>query len=257
MLSTDVLLGRLILAVLVVGSFVALGLWLNTTSALGWFATFVVMTLMTLIGTKLRGPRTDDRHGFRERLRGRFATLIEAIEEQPFLRWSATTMAAHVFSAMVVGIVVATAEQGVGATLFGTSSSSLGSGLIALAVVLFPTYALMAIYRSRFTYSTSLWIEKVKVGIQEAFNLEIGELRPIPRAIVGAALRTAIAVVCRVLAVLVLPAIFSNWFAVLFFAGVAIAMIVGGDTIFSLIRAVSGGSASSQPMTTMNDEEES
>jgi hypothetical protein len=236
-ISTDEMMGRLILAALVVGAFVFLGLWLRSGSLLDWFATVTALSCFTFFGGTLRGTPLEIKSGAAAQT-SRFAPLLDALSEHPLLRALTSNIALRIGTAVTFGIVIASIEQLVGSILFGwTDLPHIITGLLSLALVLFPVHFGLALLRTRRRYRASDWIRTVKAGVEVALGMSFIELSPLRAALLGAALRTGATVLVRAIAVLVFPPLFDNWFAVGFIAVVAVTLIVGGDTLAYLIRS--------------------
>jgi hypothetical protein len=249
------MLGRLILAVVSVGAFIALGLWMAEGSLLEWFSTLLVITVSLLFSAALRGNRLDAAGKPRG---GRLAPLLAPLGEHPWLRILTTDLAFRIGGAFSIGFLVASAERFI-AALFPSGTAPMVSALISLAVVLIPLYTVMNFMQSRHTYATSDWWQEVKSGAldvlpEQARTLLTAKRSPLQTALIGATGRTSLSLILRAVAISVLPLIFSSPFAIAFFGLVAIAIVIGGDALVSIVRHVSS-TAIPQPRSEVDDED--
>jgi hypothetical protein len=248
------MLGRLILALVSVGAFVALGLWMAEGALLEWFSTLLVITVSLLVSAALRGNRLD---GSGKPRGGRFAPLLGSLGEHPWTRILTTDLALRIGGAISIGLLVASAERFIAAQFpFGTAP--MVSGLISLAAVLIPLYTLMNFLQSRHTYATSEWWQEVKSGAlivlpEQARAALTAKRSALQTALIGATGRTSLSLILRAVAIAVLPLIFSSPFAIAFFGLVAVAIVIGGDALVSIVRHVSS-TAIPQPRTEVDDE---
>lgn len=235
---------RLVLILLVVGAFVLLGLWLRSGSLLDWFTTVAVTTATAFFGNALRGTPLDARRPPSDS--SRFGPLIDALAAHPLLKYLTTNLALRVIASIAFAVAVATFEQGVTSLLFGASElPPIVKGIFGLALVLLPTYFLLGLVRIRRDYQQSPWIAQVLQALAHAVGLRVVELTPMRRVVVWSLLTTLGAVIMRVVAVLLFPSIFGNYYALGFFALILIALLLGGETIFAVFRNMSGIATSS------------
>lgn len=230
---------RLIIVGLPLAAFVFLVLALKSGPFFEFVVTATVMSILALFGSVLRGTPADGVTPFNPKLTSRFGLLRDAIAAHPIWRLFVSSLALRVGSATAFGILVATLIQGVHAALFGESGMPyLVSGVLSQAIVLLLTYWLLGYLRSLRHYVQSPWIADINAGIEQALGRGLRDLPTWKRTLAMAVLATLGAVVARVITLLSLPMLFSNWFFVGFFVCIVLSLAYGGDVLLPWVRSV-------------------
>lgn len=225
---------RLVLAILVTGTFVTLGFWANEGPAgvFAWMATAVTATGALLLSGMLRHASLGNLRG------GRFAPALQIIEGHPLFRILATDRVARWAVAGGFGLAVATAESAVSASILAGVESQFLRGVLALAVVLIPAWSAAALLTTP-DPAGGFW-GRLGAAVADGLGLEAREVGRFGRAVAGATLRTAVTVGVRSVLVLALPMVFASPWAVAFCALAAVTVITAGDVLVDLMRALRG-----------------
>lgn len=228
---------RLIIVGLPLAAFVFLVLALRSGPFFEFVVTATVMSILAFFGGVLRGTPADGVTPFNPNLTSRFGLLRDAIAAHPIWRVFVSSLALRVGSATVFGILIATLIQGVHAALFEESGMPyLVSGVLSQAIVLLLTYWLLGYLRSLRHYVQSPWIADINAGIEHALGRGLRDLPTWQRTLVMAVLSTLGAVVARVVTLLLLPVLFSNWFFVGFLVCTVLALAYAGDVLVPKLR---------------------
>jgi len=224
---------RLLLAVLSVGAVVLLGLWLRTGSLLDWFSTALIVALSTPVhGSTRTGKRIDKS---RQTLTTRLQPLVETINEVTWLRPLTSILAVRIVAALGLGAAVATVEQ----LIVNYVLRQIGvpdpiASVLGLAMVLFCVYAAAGWFMTPTDPDQTTWGQRLTAGLQRTIGIE--HASPLSRALLMAGFRTAFGVLLRSLALLVLPAIYDNPYAIGFFAVLSVLLIIAADFVVDAVR---------------------
>lgn len=230
-LNLQAMIARLVLALLVTGTVVTLGIWANTgpEGLFAWLTTAITGTVALLTSGALR------RMAVAPRAASRLAAPIEILRTHPHLRILATDRAARVGVAIVFGLLLASAASGVSAGLLAGIQDANWRAALSLTLVGIPAWTLVGL-ASRPDPDT--FGARLARAVGEAAGIEARDLGRVGGAIGWAVLRTAGTVIVRAVALLAFPLIFSNQWAIAFFALVAITVITGGDVLLELAHAL-------------------
>lgn len=234
--TTDEIFGRLLLAIFPIATFACLGLGLQATDLFGWYVTVIVITTTTLIHALLRGPRLDGPTPRESKLAERFGPLREAVDAVPLLQKANTQMGYQFVIALTFGIIVATLEQIVAGWMFTWAGETSGT-LLSLFLVLSVAYFIAESIRGSHKYESSEWMGKLTDALRHATDMEARELRASTKALISALTRASLSVIARVIAMLILPMVFSNGWMVAALVLCALGIIAGFDTIPALFKA--------------------
>jgi hypothetical protein len=235
--SPDEIKVRLFLSVTAVAIFVLLGLWLRTDSLLAWFSTALIVALVSLIHSTTLATNFNRQPSNLESFRARFESLVQAVNEVPALRPFTTSLAVKIFVAIVFGFVVASIEQLVvvkALDSFGVPTEIVG--VLSLALVLFPIYATTGYLQLKNGRTAATWLQRLEDAVADLFGVDRRRLGAVPYALGAAAFRTAASVLLRSLALLILPQVFDNPYAIACVSVTAVFAIVTGDYMVHILR---------------------
>lgn len=224
---------RLVIAVLVVGAFVSLGMWASSTNVFTWLATAVAAGVALTISGTLRNASLKNLEA------SRFSSVINVIREHPLLNRLVTDRAARAVVAIGFGVLVASLESVVASTLLaGLTWPDLAKGLLSISIVLLPTWTAVGMLVAP---NPKSWGARMIRELTSATGLgKLGDANRFLRALGVALLRTSGTVIGRTALVLVLPMIFESIWATIFLAITAVTLITAGDFIAGVLKAFGG-----------------
>ena len=250
-LDLSTLVARLVLALMMGGTFILLGLWLREGEALGFAATLVSVAVTWYLMSSLRGRRVGPPTAAAARLQ----PLVDALAEYPGGKIVGETGFKRGMGALGVGIVVALVERLLGSWLLsGLGLPPLWRGLVALAIILIPVYILMEWLVSRQSYTGTRFASKMLDAIWKVIKPDSTTApwaeTSLQAKVIGFGLsRVAVTLGARVVTQVLLPLVFTSWVSIGFVLALIVTCIAGWPLIASLIRALRKNSTTTVPTT--------
>lgn len=250
-LDLSTMVARLVLALLAAATFVLLGLWLREGDALGFAATLISVTLSWYAMSALRGQRLGPPTAAARRLQ----PIVDALAEYPGGRIVGESGFQRGVRAVGVGTAVAVAERLLSSwALSGLGLPPLWGGLIALALILLPVFVLMEWLVSRQSYTGTRFAARMieaiwKVLHPDSTTTPWAETSQGIKVVGFGAARTAVTLLARVAAQVLIPMVFASWISI----GFVVALIVTGIAGWPLIAPIARALRKTTPTTTSKE----
>ncbi|MDP3969934.1 MAG: hypothetical protein Q8Q02_16835, partial [Nocardioides sp.] len=234
MLSLNVMVGRLILAVLAVGAVVLFAMYLQEGGALSFVATVSAFAVSTYLNRAALGVRLDEvaESG------SRFDGLLTVLSEHPLYRLVVGSRAYWLALGVGIGIAVALVESALLARWFGDGPHTVTQQAFTLSLILLVIYCGWGLAEERHAYAASEWRLRLRRELYGLVGADPDDQHPAVRVVLRAAGRAALVTVMRKLALLILPAIVESDLLIGAVATAVVAVIVGGETLWALAQRV-------------------
>lgn len=244
---------RLVLSILIVIAFLSLGLQLRSGPMWDWVVTVAAMMLMALVSNPLRGTRLDLTRRHADESSSPFWQLIDLLMAHPVWRFLASNFALRTISALVFAVVVASTEQSLLAAMFGPSPGDPRlAGLVSLLVVLSPVFIALGYLRRN--QEPSAWNSRFIELLAELFRMRPRDIPKNWKPVISGVAKALATVGVRALALIAMPWFFSSWYGVAFIGTLALAFLLGGETIIDALRKLDRLGQGNAPNTDDNSD---
>lgn len=243
MLSLNVMVGRLILAVLVVGPLLLVAMDLSERDALDFVTTVVAFTVSTYVNRAALGARLGDAE---ESTDNRFAGVLSTLAEHPIYRWIVTSHAYWIATGVGIGVAVALTENWLLKRWFGPDEFAypgpsvveytVAQQTLVLFLILAVVYGAWSYVEERGRYAASEWRTRLRRELYGIVGADPETASRTTRIVVRAVSRSSLVTASRSAALLVLPAITDSTLLLTALALAVLAVIAGGPELAALLK---------------------